>query len=137
MRFLPDLFVLGAQFGANRSEWTAAKLSELFIFFHLILDDSIAVPLETLERRHLGGKNLVHQATLLIPVIFKGGGGEIGLRFEGVVEASLVHAGAVADVIDTDGAVTTLPDESYRGTQKSLFGITLALHEGNLVDRLV
>jgi hypothetical protein len=70
-------------------------------------------------------------------MIFKGGGGEVGLRFEGVVEASLVHAGAVADIIDTDGAVTTLPDESYRGVQKFLFGITLTLHKRSLVDRLV
>jgi hypothetical protein len=43
-------------------------------------------------------------------VIFKGGGGEIGLRFEGVIKTSFVDACTIADVIDAHGAITTLPN---------------------------
>src|SRR6202043_1343987 len=80
--FFADLFVLRAQLGTNRSKRTPAELPELLVFFYLILDDPIAVLPETLERRHLRGKNLVHQAALLIPMIFKSCCSKIGLRLE-------------------------------------------------------
>jgi hypothetical protein len=107
------------------------------VFFDLILNHTIAVFLEALERRNLGRKDLVHHPAFLIPVIFKGSGCEIGFRLKGVVKTSLVDAGAVADVIDTDRTVTALPDESHCGVEEFLFGITLALHDRSLVDWLV
>ena len=118
-------------------ERAAAQFAELLVLIQLILDDSIAIFLETFQRGNLRRKNFIHQAAFLIPMILEGGGGEIGLGFESVVEASFIDAGPAADVIDADGTVTTLPDEHNGRIQEFLSGITLALHEGSLVDWLV
>jgi hypothetical protein len=117
--------------------WTTAKFAKFLVLFYLILNDSIAVLFETLERGHLGGKNLVHRPPFLIPMVFKGSGREIGFRLKRVVETSFVDPGATANVINADRSVTTFPDQSDRGIQELLFGITLSLHDANLVDWLV
>ena len=137
MRLFPNLFILGTQLRTDRSKRATAKFAELLVLFYLILNDSIAVLFESLERGHLGGKNLVHYPPLLIPVILKGSGREIGFRLKRIVETSFVDSGALADVIDADRPVTTFPDQGDRGIQKFLLGIPLSLHDPNLVDWLV
>jgi hypothetical protein len=70
-------------------------------------------------------------------MIFKGGGGEIGLLLESVIKASFVDARTMADVIHADRTITILPDQGSGGIEEFLFGITLAFHESSLVDWLV
>jgi hypothetical protein len=137
VRLFPDMFVLGAQLGANRREWATANFPKFLVFVDLIQNHLVTEIFETLQRGHLGGKNLVHEPAFFIPMIFKGGRGEIGLRFEGVIEASFVDAGPITDVIDADRTIATFPDEGRGGIEELLFGVTLALHEDSLVDWLV
>jgi len=64
----------------------------------------------------------------------EGSDGEVGLGLKGVVEATFIDASLGADVVDTDRAVTALPDEVDGDSQKLLFGITFRFHKSNVVD---
>ena len=62
---------------------------------------------------------------------------QIGLRLEGVIEAPFIHAGPLANIVDTNRSVAVLPDQLDSGAQQLLPGITFSSHAANLVDWLV
>jgi hypothetical protein len=60
-----------------------------------------------------------------------GGDDEVDLGLEKIIEAALVHPGALADLVHAHGAVAVLMDEIKRDGQQFFSGITGSAHRSD------
>src|ERR1700683_372732 len=129
-----DIFILRAQFTAQRTEGTAEHLAKPAVHRVLVIDQALAILAEPFQRRILSGKYLIEQGTLGFPMTLKSGHGQIGFGLESVIEAALVDPGFRADVIHADGAVAALPNQLKSGFEELPFRFTFLFHKDNIVD---
>src|SRR5690606_25005493 len=89
---------------------------------------------DPVERGDFGGEKTVELVAALGPAVVDGGEGKGGFGLEKVVEASLLHASPLANVIDRGAPVAPRPDQLRHGFEESFLRVADSSHGRTLVQ---
>lgn len=128
--FGTDQFIAGADLAAEGRERATADVAGDGVAFFLVGEQGMAITAEALQGGHEGGEDFVQAWQVLRPGCFDGGNGEVGFRFEEVIEAAFADFGTRADVIHTGGSIAVFPNEIVGGLDKVFFGVAGSCHRG-------
>ena len=120
----PDVDFLGTDLRANRTGRTTDHPTQARFYLQLGDINIAQIGGQTGQRVDGGGKHPVQIGLPLgQPHFLQGGHGQLGLRIEEIVETPLLHLGAVANIINRDGAVALLPNQGEGGVFQSFVGV--------------
>src|SRR6476660_29917 len=126
--------VLRAHFAADAQHRASKDGTALFLKFGQMIMHIIKIPIEPFERRNCWRKKGVHVRLVLVPFRFKCSRGELGLRLEKIIEASLFCAGPLANRVYRSGAVAVFPHQIQRRVGQALLHITYSRHESTIAS---
>src|SRR6266478_6316916 len=130
----PHDLVLCAHFTPDAQERAAQDGAARFLKFGQTVVHIIKVVIEPFERWNCWRKKSIHVRLVLVPFRFQCSGGELGLRLEEIIKASLFCAGALADRVHRSGAVAVFPHQIQRRVGQALLHVTYSWHTSRLAS---
>jgi hypothetical protein len=122
--------VLRAHFTPDAQERATQDGTAFLLKFREAIVNKIKVVIEPLKRLNRWRKKSIHVRLVLVPFRLQCSGGELGLRLEEIIKASLFCAGPLADRVHRGGAVAVFPHQIQRRVRQALFHVTYSWHEG-------
>src|SRR4029077_4210083 len=124
--------VLRAHFAADAQDRASKDGSARLLTFRQAVVHIIEVAIKPFERWNCWRKKGVHVRLVLVPFRFQCSSGELGLRLEEIIEASLFCARPLANRVHRSGAVAVFPHQIHRRVRQALLHITYSRHEALL-----
>src|SRR4029077_4231825 len=121
--------VLRAHFAADAQHRTTQDGPARLLSFRQAVVHIIEVAIKPLERWNSWRKKGVHVPLVLVPFRFQCSSGELGLRLEEIIEASLFCAGPLANRVHRSGAVAVFPHQIQGRVRQALLHIAYSGHE--------
>ena len=120
--------------GPERVNRTTEDAAVFFLKFLLLFSMTAETREDALERRHLGGKNLIELETIFFPAMVERGKRKRGLRLEEVIEAALLHRSPFTDMLHGGAAIAPGPDQLQHGINEVFSGIADSTHGANIEE---
>src|SRR5882762_4181307 len=124
----PHALVLRAHFTPDAQDRASKDGTARLLEFGQTVVHIIKVVIEPLKRWNCWRKKSIHVRLVLVPFRFQCGGGELGLRLEEIIKASLFCAGALADCVHRSRAVAIFPHQIQRRIGQAFLHITYSWH---------